>query len=57
MGDEVSLLLADKCETFLQGPISLALSIQNNKFVISFQYLKENGKNEVGFLFAEKLEF
>ena len=57
MGDKVSLLLADKCETFLQGPISLALSIQNNKFVISFQYLKENGKNEVGFLFAEKLEF
>ena len=57
MGDKVSLLLADKCETFLQGSISLALSIQNNKFVISFQYVKENGKNEVGFLFAEKLEF
>ena len=53
----VSLLLADKCKTFLQDPISLALSIQNNKFVISLQYLKENGKNEVGFLFAEKLEF
>ena len=32
----------------------LAQSIQNNKFAVSFQYLKENGNNEVDFLLAEK---
>ena len=29
-------------------------STQNNKFAISLQYLKENGKNEVYFLLADK---
>ena len=29
-------------------------STQNNKFATSFQYLKENGKNEVGFILADK---
>ena len=32
----------------------LAQSIQNNKFTISLQYIKEFGKNEVGFLLADK---
>ena len=32
----------------------LAQSTQNNKFAISLQYLKENGKNEVDFLPADK---
>ena len=32
----------------------LAQSIQNNKFAVSFQYLKENGNNEVDFLLADK---
>ena len=32
----------------------LAQSTQSNKFAISLQYLKENGKNEVGFLLADK---
>ena len=32
----------------------LAQSTQNNKFAISLQYLKENGKNEVDFLLADK---
>ena len=27
---------------------------QNSQLAISLQYLKENGKNEVGFLFADK---
>ena len=32
----------------------LAQSIQNNKFAISLQYLKQNGKNEVDFLLTDK---
>ena len=32
----------------------LTQSTQNNKFAKPWQYLKENGKNEVGFLFADK---
>ena len=32
----------------------LVQGTQNNKFAISLQYLKENGKNEVGFLLADK---
>ena len=31
-------------------------SIQNNKFAISLQYLKENGKNGVEFLLAAKYQ-
>ena len=34
--------------------IRLVQSIQNNKFAISFQYLKENRKNEVDFLLADE---
>ena len=32
----------------------LSQSTQNNKFAMSLQYLKENGKNEVGFLLSDK---
>ena len=32
----------------------LAQSTQNNKFAISLKYLKENRKNEVDFLLADK---
>ena len=32
----------------------LARSTQNNRFAVSLQYLKENGKNEVVFLLADK---
>ena len=32
----------------------LAQSTQNNKFAISLQYLRVNGKNEVDFLHADK---
>ena len=32
----------------------LVQSTQNNKFAISLQYLKKNGKNEVDFLLADK---
>ena len=33
---------------------TLAHSTQNNKFAIYFQYLKENKKNEVDFVLADK---
>ena len=56
MGDEVVLLHADKCKSFLQDDTiikvcltRLAQSTQNNKFAISLQYLKENRKNEIDF--------
>ena len=32
----------------------LAQGTKNNKFAMSLQYLKENGKSEVGFLLADK---
>ena len=32
----------------------LVQSTQNTKFAISLQYVKENGKNEAGFLLADK---
>ena len=32
----------------------LSQSSQNNKVVMYLRYLKENGKNEVGFLLADK---
>ena len=60
-GDEVALFFADKYESFLQNArIILGMckqacqSTQNNNFAISLQYLKENGKNEVGFSLADK---
>ena len=34
----------------------LTQSTQNNKFEMSLQYLKENGKNELGFLLAAKYQ-
>ena len=56
VGDEVDFLPADKHESFLLVEVSpwvciarQAQSSQNNKFVISLQYLKENVKNEVDF--------
>ena len=36
------------------GMIKHSQSTQDNKFAISLQYLKENWKNEVGFLLADK---
>ena len=35
---------------FLVGMGRHAQSTQNNKFAISLQYLKKEGRNEVGFL-------
>ena len=40
--------------TFWLCVTRLAHSNQTNKFEISLQYLKENGKNEVDFLLADK---
>ena len=61
MRDEVELLPADKHKGFLQDGVSLwvyvarqAQSNKNNQFAISLQYLKENQKNEVDFLPADK---
>ena len=61
MGNEAALLPADKCNRFLKGA-SIILSvrrqacqkIQDNKFAICLQYLRENGNIEVGFLLANK---
>ena len=39
------------------GMTSHAQSTQNNKFIISFQYLKENVKDDVDFLPADKQRF
>ena len=61
MGDEVEFLPADKHKSFLQdGSITLGVisqtgtKYQNNQFKISLQYLKENMKDEVDFLPADK---
>ena len=61
MRDEVVLFYADNHESFLNNDtIILGLSNQacpkypNDNFPISFQYLKENRKNEVDFLLADK---
>ena len=60
MGDEVDFLLVDKHESFLQfdsmtlGVGSHAQTTQNNKFLISLQYLMENVTDEVDFLPADK---
>ena len=64
MGNEVAFLPADKQKSFLQvGSITLGMqsqacpkitSTQSDKFAVSFQYLKENVKDEVVFLPADK---
>ena len=61
MGNEVDFLPADKHKSFLQvDNITLDVqsqssqSIQNNKFAISLQYLKENLRDEFDFLPADK---
>ena len=41
-------------EVVLLRVTRLAQSTQNSKFAIPLQYLKENGKNEVNFLLADK---
>ena len=63
MGDEVDTLFGDKNESFPQvNSITWkcvarhAQSTQNNKFVISLQYLKENVKHKVDFLHADEHE-
>ena len=43
-----------KVIVFWMYETTLVQSTQNNKFGISLQYLKENGKNEVEFLLAGK---
>ena len=61
MGDEVEFLPADRLKSFLQDR-SITLGVINqqiqstkyNKFTISLQYLKENMKDEVDFLPADK---
>ena len=42
--------------SFLLILASYAQSTQNNKFVISLQYLKKEGKDEVDFLRADKYQ-
>ena len=61
MGDEVEFLPADKDKSFLQdGSIILGgisqtgPNTRNNQFTISLLYLKENMKDEVDFLAADK---
>ena len=60
-GDKVVLLPVDKYQSFLKMILSfwvcatrVTQRTQNNKFAILLQYLKENGKNEVYFLLADK---
>ena len=61
MGDEVNFLPADKDKSFLQDD-SITLDVhtqacpstQNNRFTISLQYVKENVKDEVDLLPANK---
>ena len=56
MGNEAALLPADKCNRFLKGA-SIILSvrrqacqkIQDNKFAICLQYLRENGILKLAF--------
>ena len=55
------LLIPDKHESFLQDDTIIfdfcnlaCQSIQNNKFAISSQYLKENRKNKADFLLEDK---
>ena len=61
MGDEFDFLSADSTKGFYKLTVSLwvcivrhAQSIQN-KFTMLLQYLKENMKDEVDFLPADKL--
>ena len=62
MGYKVDFLPADKHKKFFYKLIvslrlcvtSHAKSTQDNKFIISLQYLKENMKNEVEFLTTDK---
>ena len=63
--DELDLLAKDKCQRFLQIAIIIldvcvcvcvarhAQIIQNNKFAISLQYLKNELSDEVYFLLAD----
>ena len=59
-GVEVVLLFAIFTKVFYKVIVfwmcvtRLAQITQNNKFAISLQYFKENGKNEVDFLPADK---
>ena len=60
MWDEAQFLPADKHQSFLQdGSITLGVNSQTGpkyqkKFIISFQYLKEDMKDEVDFLLSDK---
>ena len=50
MGDEVGFVLCMCVARHVK-------STQNDKFTISLQYLKENVKNEIDFLTADKLQW
>ena len=61
MGDEVDFCLQINTKVFYKMTVSLwvcvarqAQSTKNNQFTISLQYLKENMKDEVDFLPADK---
>ena len=59
--NETNFLPTNKYQNFLQTDSTLwvyvacySQSTQNNKFVISLQYLKENMKDEIDFLPVDK---
>ena len=61
MEDEFDFCLQINTKVFYKLTVSLtvcvsrhAQSTQNNNFIISLQYLKENVKDEVGFFAADK---
>ena len=61
MGDDVDLLPADKHESCFKLIVLLCVcearhapSTENNKFAMSFEYLKKSLKNEFDFLPADK---
>ena len=60
VSEEADFLQTDKHKSFLQIDAMFLVgndhsqSTQNNKFAISLQYRKENGKNVVAFFLADK---
>ena len=58
MSDEDDLLHSDKHENLLQIDTKILMGMvmhsQNNKFVMSLQYLKKEFRDEVDFLNADK---
>ena len=56
MSDKFDFLNEDKHQnlTFLLAIARYAQSTQHSEFVISFTYLKEEGRDEVAVLYADK---